>query len=315
MGWKGRRVFITGASGFLGRHLTRYLESLAADVWVTTGKHVYDLTDHAQTEACIHELGRIESVFHLAGFNGGIAWNMAFPAQIFAQNTAMALNVLDACKNNGVRKVVSVVASCAYPAVTFSPECSEYSFLGEEPHETVACHGYAKRNLQLASSFYHQEYGLNAVCACPTTLYGPGDSYDPKRTKVMGAMVKRFVDAVDENKSEVTCWGSGRPKREFLYVEDAAKMLVQVMDRYNDSFLPLNLGTGQEVSIRELAEMVAGIVGYKGTIRWDTDVLDGQTRKRLDLTRMQQYVDVPLTPLEEGISKTIEDYRQCKNSA
>lgn len=268
--------------------------------------------------------GDINLVFHIAGHNGGLAFNQDFPADIFVRNTQMGMNVLDACRRFKVEKVVSVVASCAYPefklrcvlanatSCTREPHevMAEWDFLLGEPHDSVACHGYAKRNLQLASSFMKKQYGLNAVCVCPTTLYGPGDSFDPQRTKILGGMVKRFVDAKRNQLTNVTCWGSGEPKREFLYVHDCASLLVKCMEKYGDSDHPLNLGTGQEYSVKEVAETVARCVGYTGKIWWDTSKPDGQLRKRLDLTKMHKVLgEFPFTPFEKGVAETVRAYR------
>jgi GDP-L-fucose synthase len=327
------KVLVTGGNGFLGRHLCKVLNQEGADVRIPApgdSPGAVDLTNRQHTETmfrnCVRNGGGLDYVFHLAGHNGGIAFNETFPADIFFRNTLMGLNVLDACRRWEVKKVVSVVASCAYPEerwadfITHSDGSPmrhpdegvmyERTFLDGPPHGSVACHGYAKRNLQLASSYYRQQYGLLAVCACPTTLYGPGDSYDPKRTKVMGGMVKRFCDAVAKGEQEVTCWGSGQPLREFVYVEDCARLLVETMLRYDDSALPLNLGTGQELSVKEVAESVAAAADFTGIIRWDTSKPDGQMRKRLDTTRMEAILPpFDFTLLSSGIRRTVEDYR------
>jgi GDP-L-fucose synthase len=250
-------------------------------------------------------------VFHLAGHNGGIAFNLAHPADIFHHNSLMALNLLDACARAGTRRVVSTVASCAYGdegAAVLSPQ----RFLHGLPHETVACHGFAKRSLYLASQFYRQQYGLDAICVCPTTLYGPGDSYDPLRTKVVGAMVKRFVDAAEAGLDEVVCWGTGRPLRELLYVADCVDMLVNVaMADDVDGSLPINLGSGQETSLADLAGLVADRAGYTGRVRWDEFRPDGQMRKALD-TQGRDWLGRGSTPLVSGIDMTIADYIERK---
>lgn len=322
--WAKTSVLVTGANGFLGKHLVNELRSIGAHVWDVD--HRYDLTQPEEADFAVSGRRAVaeppDVVFHLAGYNGGIQFNLDNPARIFANNTMMALNVLEACRKYKVKKVVSVVASCAYPAVQLQDEgwgcgytlmersiCPEDEFMAGSPHGSVACHGYAKRNLQLASSFYYQQYGLQAVCACPTTLYGPGDSFDPQRTKVMGAMVKRFVDAARKGDHKVTCWGTGKPLREFLFVRDAAKLLIQVAEHYNNSDLPLNLGSGQELSMKALAEKVAYHAGYQRPIFWDTSKPDGQFRKRLDLTRMRSILPgIQLTPLYDGIAETVKFY-------
>jgi GDP-L-fucose synthase len=273
------RILVTGATGFLGRHLTALLKAIGCQQVTAVGGpdaeaelDGYDLRDPNEVYDLM-SLGRFDHVFHLAGYNGGIQFNLDNPFDIFADNTLVGVNILEGCRRYGVKKVVGVVASCAYPAeepyldwedrIDSRPRdiMRERDFLDGPPHHSVACHGYAKRNLQLACSYARRQYGLSAVCACPTTLYGPGDSYEPARTKVMGGMVKRFVDAVDLGLDAVTVWGTGAPRREFLYAPDCARLLVETMLAYEDSDVPLNLGTGQELSVRELAEAVADLAG------------------------------------------------------
>lgn len=338
--WKNKKVLVTGLTGFLGRHLAVALRRAGAEVlpvgsWVrwVEGLRPMDMRDRHDVRHVFQDF-KPEYVFHLAGFNGGIDFNVKYPADIFYQNTAMALNLFDAARQVPPKKVVSVVASCAYPAaqtiwkrceqhdpngffpsfemgVTRSREtCPEAEFLDGPPHDSVMGHAYAKRNLQVATHLYHKQYGLSAVCVCPTTLYGPHDSFDPHRTKLMGGMVKRFVDAADNNTAEVTCWGSGKPLREFLYVEDAAKLLLKSMELYEDSSRPLNLGTGQEISVADLATLVARAAGYRGNIRWDTSRPDGQHRKRLDTTKMLDVLgEQTFVPLEDGVRRTADYYR------
>jgi len=336
------RILITGAGGFLGRHLDSLLSTLGAgNVYAVTGYGGrkgfddrrlmgYDLSNTSDAHR-VFAGWEPDYVFHLAGHNGGIQFNADNPFDIFATNTQMAANVIDNCRRFNVKKVVSVVASCAYGDKDYYPEdyssyeeqgifekwsdgiMEEDCFFRGRPNPTVACHGYAKRNLQLLSSYAKRQYGLDAVCACPTTLYGPGDSYDPAKTKVMGGMVKRFVDAVDDGADAVTVWGSGKPLREFLYAPDCARLLVETMLGYADSDVPLNLGTGQELSIRALAETVAAAVEFRGEIRFDTSRPDGQLRKRLDMERFFSHVGFfGPTPLVDGIKATAADYRVRK---
>lgn len=339
---KVSRVLVTGATGFLGRHLHRHLvEDLGVRDVTGIGGYGggplydgrdasgYNLFDNEEVDRVF--AGKFDLVFHLAGFNGGIQFNEELPADIFFWNTLMGLQVVAACVRRKVKKLVGVVASCAYGDRGHFPEdyasydqqniydpsaegvMVEGDFFRGRPNPSVAGHAYAKRNLQLACSFARKQYGLNAVCVCPTTLYGPGDSYNPEKTKVMGAMVKRFADAVYDGATEVTVWGSGRPMREFLYVEDAARLLAQAMLKYEDSDAPLNLGTGQELSVRQVAEMVAAGVQFYGNVAFDTSRPDGQYRKRLDLTRMREVVgEFEPTPLPVGIARTVADYRSRK---
>lgn len=327
--WQDKKVLVTGDQGFLGKHIIRHLQELGLKqgVNIRTFDSV-NLCDVREVEAWFSRSPRFDCVFHLAGHNGGIEFNRKRPADIFHHNTVMGLNLLRSCQEHGVGKVVSIVASCAYPQEKWADPgewndfrklpleiMEEGDFLDGPPHDSVACHGYAKRNLQLASQFFRQQYGLQAVCVCPTTLYGPGDSLDPERTKVLGGMVRRFVEAKRDRLPHVTCWGSGIAQREFLYVEDAAKLIAQAALVYDDSGCPLNLGTGQEHTIRDMAETIKAITGFEGRIDWDTTKPDGQLRKRLDLTRMREFFpDFVPTSLMRGLGNTIRwaEERLCR---
>lgn len=323
---KEKVVLVTGGHGFLGYHLVDKL------VHMNNGPHLVvapshtdlDLTDASSVYHFFDDV-QPDLVFHLAGYNGGLRFNQAQPARIFYENTLMALNVLEACRQQEVQKVLSVVASCAYPSELGiwatgdyrRGEMPELYFEDGPPDESVEGHGYAKRNLQVASRLYNRQYGLHAVCACPTTVYGPGDSFDLERTKIMGAMVKRFVDAVEQSSAIVSCWGSGKPLREYLYVDDCVDLLIAAMQQYDDSCCPLNLGTGQELSIKATAELVAKLAGYTGTIEWGHESQDGQFRKRLVCDMMTEYLGkANLTPLEVGIARTINHYYEncCKGA-
>lgn len=331
------RILITGGHGFLGQHLVEELNDIGVTPILPYRGDEAGRVDLCRIDHCenaFDNAGPIDYVFHLAGYNGGIAFNAAAGFDIFADNTVMAINVLRVAAERRVKKVVSVVASCAYPQNQWEQDTEndtdgvyhytceprevmmEYGFFDGPPHRSVACHGYAKRNLQLASSLASEQYNLDAVCVCPTTLYGPGDDFDPARSKIMGAMVKRFVDAADNGDREVTCWGTGKPLREFLYVKDAAKLLLQALDHYEINDYPLNLGSGDEVSVLTLAAMVADRAGYDGKILWDASKPDGQGRKRLNLSRMKAWLPgVKLTALENGIEETIAHYRAAKLAA
>lgn len=324
----GAGVIVTGGTGFLGQHLLKEVEKQTGGVYYTPPRDELDLTDRKTTLDWFqhaHEHVGVDVVFHLAGYNGGIQFNRDNPADIFSRNTAMALNVLEACKEIGVKKVVSVVASCAYPEMEWcnsAPDgyepryepiprviMRENEFLDGEPHNSVACHAYAKRNLQLASKFYHDQYGLNAVCVCPTTMFGPGDSVDPDRTKVLMAVVKKVVDAHRDG-TELKFMGTGSAMREFIFVKDAARLIVEASEKWNQNDIPLNLGTGHELSIGALVNRVVEIVGYKGNISWDMDPeKDGQLRKRLDLRLMKQVLGTPkLTNFQKALQETVEWY-------
>lgn len=310
------KILVTGATGFLGKHLVAKLKEDPTN-------NVYALPPSCQIPGGLENYKNAQYflrfyepdyVYHLAGYNGSIKTNLDFPADIFYRNTLMGLNVLRACAEWKVKKVVSVVASCSYSDETFDDGepgvMREPWFLDGRPHESVACHGFAKRNLQIASEFYHTQYGLNAVCACPTTLYGPGDRFDPERSKVMGGLIRKFVQAADSGQDKVELWGTGVAQREFLFVRDAAELLIRTMQHYDKPWLPINLGTGQEYTIRELAEWIAKLAGFKGSIEWDPSYPDGQLRKRLCTRLMRKHLGffVP-TPIEQGILETIQYFR------
>jgi GDP-L-fucose synthase len=311
------RVLVTGASGLLGRHVCRLLREQFPDARLceTPGRSAGgdDLTELGAAVAAVR-WAMPDVVFHLAGRNGGIAFNAECPADVFFDNTAMALNVLRACARADRRpqKVVLPVASCAYsPLDAFGLD--EKDFFAGLPDPSVRCHGLAKRNVQWACQFYRSQYGLRAVTVCPPTLFGEGDRYEPGRSKVVAGMVKRFCDAVREGRGEVTCWGSGRPLREVLYAGDAARLLVRAALYYDDSALPLNVGAGQEHTVEQLAALVARAAGYRGAIRWDATRPDGQLRKRLCLDRMYALLGgCAYTPIEEALRRTVEDYR-CRH--
>lgn len=320
---EGKQVIVTGATGFIGTKLSELLRNKYGAVVHSLCHSGVSLTSWNETWKVFEEC-RPEYCFHLAGWNGGIVFNQLYPANIFVRNTIMGIHVIDACCKLGVKKVVSTVASCAYPASCYrtvdgdqyyakedNQVCYENEFFDGPPHDSVACHAYAKRNLQLLSQFYNRDYGLEAVCACPATVYGPGDRFDSKRGKVMGALVKRFCDAVKNGEAAVTLRGTGAPLREFIYVDDVAELLVQTMIHYEDCEKPLNLGTGQEVSISDLASLIAAEAGFTGEILWDKSKPDGQYRKRLDLTRMRSVLpETDFVPLEEGISRTVQYYQE-----
>lgn len=324
---EGKKVLVTGGTGFIGKWLIDELNShnaitysIGNDLSINAKYTRYcDLLDDQRLDNILKE--GFDYIFHLAGYNGGIKFNMEKPAGVFIANTLMAMNIITSAMFSGVQKIVSTVTSCGYPFEEYFDEdydvygwrptevMIENSYLNGPPHETVACHGYAKRNLQLASYYANKEYGLNAVCVCPTTVYGPGDNFDPDYSKVMGGLIYKFVKAKQENSNSVTLWGTGAAQREFIYVEDAGKYIYLSLLKYNNSSMPLNIGSGQEISIKELAEKVAKAVKYNGKIEWDTSKPDGQLRKCLDRTRQEQILGkIELTPLDEGIQKTVDWY-------
>jgi nucleoside-diphosphate-sugar epimerase len=251
-------VLLTGANGFLGSFVTKELISQGANVLKLTK------SDDLTSEDCVEKYKniKIDYVIHLAGYNGGIAFNQTYPFDIFGNNTIMSINALKIAVESGAKKFVGVLTSCGYPSDN-GDNIFEDTYLDDKPHESISSHGYAKRNLLIACQMANKQYGLNAVCVVPNTIYGPGDCIDPIRTKVMMAMIKRFVDAKSEELDEVVCWGTGNPVREFIYVEDVAKLIAESLKNYNDVETPLNLSTGQFSTIKKLSETISNFVDYK----------------------------------------------------
>jgi GDP-L-fucose synthase len=296
-------VIVTGATGFLGRHVCSLLMKMGAKVNELNSK-TWDMRKFPND----YVLGLFENadyVIHLAGLNGGIQFNQEHKCDIFLQNTLMGFNLLSTCVHfNKIKKVLSTVTSCGYPQ--HHNHLIEYNYIDDKPHRTVSCHGYAKRNIVLATDMFRETYGVPAITVCPTTLYGPGDKTDPIRSKVVGALITRFIIAKRENAESVTLWGTGKAQREIMYVEDAAKYLLVALEKYNTSCYPINIGSEQEFTIAELADKISNLVGYKGKILWDNTKPDGQMRKKLS-TYLQYEIlgKMQLTDADEGLRKTI----------
>ena len=206
------------------------------------------------------------------------------------------------------------MTSCAYPD-TGMEVLKEDTFWNGLPNKTIRGHGIAKRILQAAAEAYKEQYDFNACTVCVTNLYGPNDTFDLVRTKVVGALVRKFVEAKINEDEEVECWGTGSPKREFMYVYDAAEAIIQALEKYDNSCTPLNIGTGKEITIKQLVEYIVDKSKYTGEIKWNTDIPDGQLKKLLDTTRMKEYVDINPITVEDGIEKTIQWYISNKEEA
>lgn len=305
---------MTGSEGFFGKYICRAVEKHGGTV-VKLPCFV-DLRDYRDLYNKISGHDYIDAIIHAAGRNGGISYNIQYPATIFHDNTLMGLNIINAAHECEIPNIMSVVASCAYGDYGESgPDpLRENWFTAGFPNETVACHGLAKRNLQFASHFYNKQYGLTATTACVTTLFGPGDSFDLYKTKVLGALIKKFVDAKDEGKSSVQLWGTGKARRQFIYVETAADLLVRLLPIYKNCTQPVNISTDDDISIRDLAELIAEIVGFDGEIEWDYTKPDGQLRKRLCNKTMLELLGENCyeSNFEEELRKTIEYYKSCK---
>jgi GDP-L-fucose synthase len=302
-----RRVLVTGGGGFLGSHVVRALSRRGAREVIAPRAREFDLTDMAATRA-MFERARPDVVIHLAARVGGIGANRRHPGTFFRDNMAMGLNVLEQARIAGTPKVVIAGTVCAYPKFAPVPFREDDLWNGY-PEETNAPYGVAKKALLVMAQSYRQEFGSNFVMVFPVNLYGPGDNFDLEDSHVIPAMIRKFVDARARGEHCVTLWGDGTPTREFLYVEDAAEGILLAAERY-DHPDPVNLGTEEELSMRDLATMLAAACGYDGEVRWDTARPNGQPRRKLDVSRARErFGFVAETPFSEGIARTIDWYR------
>ena len=308
--WSSRTVCVTGGAGFLGRATATLLEELGADVRVIrSAEH-----DLRVPEECDRALRGADVVIHLAAAVGGIGFNRRNPGPIAHDNLLMGANVFESARRNRVRKLVCACSVCAYPRATPVP-FREESIWDGYPEESNAPYGLAKRMLLVLSEAYRRQHGLDACVPVLANLYGPGDNYDPEDSHVVAAMIQKYAAAVEREEDEVTLWGSGEPTREFLYVGDAARALALAAERY-ESPEPVNVGSGREVAIKELAGLIAGIVGYSGATRWDRSRPDGQRRRCLDISRARERMGFEAeVSLEEGLRRAIECFPGASDSA
>lgn len=302
--WRGKRVVVTGGAGFLGRPTVRLLEDLDAQVRVVRSAE-HDLRD---SSSCLAAFEEAEVVLHLAARVGGIGYNLRNPGPLAYDNTAMGLNVFEACRALGVGKLVAACSVCAYPKFTPVPFREDEIWNGY-PEESNAPYGLAKKMLLVLSDAYRRQYGLNSCVPVIANLYGPGDNFDLEDSHVIAAMVHKYVVASERGEPEVVLWGTGKATREFLYVTDAARALILAAEHY-DSSEPINIGSGRETRIRDLADMIARLAEYEGRTVWDDSRPDGQPSRYLDVTRAnERFGFTAETPLESGLAETIHSFR------
>jgi GDP-L-fucose synthase len=293
----------------VGSHLVDRLRAGGIEPFVAR-KRDYDLTLGADTERLFDE-ARPELVFHLAAEVGGIGANRANPGRFWYANLLMGTHVLEQSRRAGVRKLVLVGTICSYPKFTPVPFKEEDLWEGY-PEETNAPYGVAKRALLVGAQAYREQYGLNVVYLLPVNLYGPGDNFDLEGGHVIPALIRKMIEAKEQGNDKVVLWGDGSPTREFLYAEDCADALYLASQRYDGSE-PVNLGTGEEISIKGLAELVGSATGFEGEIVWDTSKPNGQPRRKLDTSRAEEFFGFRArTPLREGISETVAWYRASR---
>jgi GDP-L-fucose synthase len=307
-----RRFCVTGGAGFLGRVVCAKLRERGVREPFVPRKRDFDLTQ-AGAVGRMFDAARPDIVIHLAAEVGGIGANEEHPGRFFYANMAMGLNVIEEARKRSVEKFVQVGTVCAYPKFCDLPFREESLWAGY-PEETNAPYGVAKRALGVMLDAYHREYGFNGVYLIPVNLYGPGDNFDLQTSHVIAAMIRKFCDAVDQGRDVVECWGTGKASREFLYVEDAAEAIITAAEVHNDP-QPINLGSGREITIADLAALIARLCGFDGKIVWDAKRSDGQPRRRLDTTRAEKLLSWRAkVDLEEGLRRTIEWWRTSSRS-
>ncbi|MFQ5856397.1 MAG: GDP-L-fucose synthase family protein [Anaerolineae bacterium] len=306
--WDDQRVLVTGGAGFLGSSVVEALERRGCgNVSVPRSKD-YDLRQREAIQKVLQD-ARPDIIIHLAARVGGIGANQAHPAEFFYDNLLMGTQLLHEAWRVGVKKFVAISTVCAYPRLTPVPFREDDLWNGY-PEETNAPYGLAKKMLLVQGQAYRQQYGFNAIYLLPVNLYGPGDNFDPESSHVIPALIRKCLEAVERGGREIVCWGDGSPTREFLYVEDAAEGIVLAAERY-DGVEPVNIGSGTEISIKDLVHLIARLTGFEGNILWDTSKPNGQPRRCLDVSRAEKLLGFRAkTPFEEGLARTVAWYKQ-----
>tara|TARA_Y100000593_G_scaffold94378_1_gene193169 strand:- start:8791 stop:9741 length:951 start_codon:yes stop_codon:yes gene_type:complete len=309
--WKNKTVLVTGAHGFVGTNLMNLLREMQKNIdfkVLSPTRKDLDLTNEKKVEEYFSE-HRPNVVLHLAGKVGGIGINKAKPAEFFYDNLMMGTLVMHHAYLNGAEKVVALAAGCGYPKLLPVPYTEE-DFWRDLPDENSIGYSMAKKNLIIQSWTYREQYGFNSVVLLPANLYGPHDNFNLETSHVVPALIRKFLEAVEDGREEVVVWGTGVASREFLYSEDTARAIVTMAEKVNETG-PFNLGTGVETTIKELVNTIATQTGYKGKIVWDTSKPDGQPRRFYDMSRFKKAVGyVPDTDISEGIQRTIEWYKE-----
>ena len=301
------RVLVTGGSGFLGQHLVRKISERGCKDIIVPRKARYDLTREEAVERLLSEAAP-KIVIHLAAVVGGIGANKENPGRYVYENLMMGAMLMEYSRQAGVEKFVGVGTICEYPKFTPIPFREEDLWNGY-PEETNAPYGLAKKMLLVQGQAYRQQYGFNAIHLMPVNLYGPGDNFDPESSHVIPALIRKCLEANERGEGEIVCWGDGSPTREFIYVEDCAEAILMAAGAYNGPE-PVNIGSGFEISIKELAELIAEICEFRGDIVWDVSKPNGQPRRRLDTSRaFEEFGFQAKTDFREGLERTVEWYK------
>jgi len=306
--WEGKKMLVTGGAGFLGSFIVEKLinekKVNPRNILVPRSKDI----DLRKWENCAKAVKGVDIVIHLAAKVGGIGFNMKYPATLFYDNAVMGIQLMEAARQEGVQKFVAIGTVCAYPKYTPTPFKEEDLWNGY-PEETNAPYGIAKKMLLVQAQAYRQQYGFNAIYLLPVNLYGPRDNFHPEHSHVIPALIRKIFEAKESGEKSITLWGTGKATREFLYVEDAAEGIILATEKYNKSD-PVNLGSGLEISIKDLAELISELAEFDGEIRWDTSKPDGQPRRSLDVSKAEKEFGFKAkVNLKEGLKRTIEWYK------
>jgi len=306
--FEDRRVVVTGGAGFLGRHVVEGLQKRGCKNILVPKIEDYDLVDIDDIVRMYEDM-KPDIVIHLAAVVGGIGANREHPGEFFYKNLMMGVQLIEQGRVHNIEKFVAIGTVCAYPKFTPVPFKEEDLWNGY-PEETNAPYGLAKKMLLVQSQSYRAEYGFNSIFLLPVNLYGPGDNFDPARSHVTPALIKKCVDAIDSGADHIDCWGTGNVSREFIHAADAAEGILLATEHYNGS-QAVNIGAGFEITIKELAEKIVKLTGFGGELRWDSSQPNGQPRRRLDVSRAKKLFGFDAkVQFEEGLKATIEWYKQ-----
>ena len=304
MNWNEKTVLVTGSKGFLGSFLVKELEKLCPKKIITPSSKELDLRDNSNCKKAVLD---VDIVFHLAAHVGGIGLNKERPGELFYDNLMMGTQLLHEAKNASVQKFIALGTVCSYPKFSQIPFL-ESSIWDGYPEETNAPYGLAKKMMLVQSQAYREQYNFKSIVVIPTNLYGPNDNFDPSSSHVIPALILKIDNAKKNNSKSITLWGDGTPTRDFLYVEDASRGIIIAADKYDDP-LPINLSSEEEISIKQLAELISDLMKFDGKITWDTSKPNGQPRRCVSNKRAEEKLNFkPEISLKEGLRRTIECY-------